>query len=243
MSWGALKAPAFGLAQDALGKGGIVDVGVVDGGAFDASGIADRACVAHRESPLVALFGAPDGAELCLARFSAAVGLFAWTPAQLSGAHGNAGAVHTEIERWQAGVGWRRLDSALFVCGDLFAQSLGRALDVLGVEGDSGQGRQQLGAFLETHQRSDLSHHAQDPRRQRSRRHAEGPVPRAEPATAGGTVIVGALQRQRSEGRLETLAAATGVVGDLAAVTAQGRLLCITVVGVESTLDHARGEL
>lgn len=78
-----------------------------------------------------------------------------------------AGTVHAEIERLgQLCGGGRWLDAVLLIVGDLGAERLRRAFDVLGVEADAGERGEQLGAFLEAHQGSDLGDHVQDARRQ-----------------------------------------------------------------------------
>lgn len=91
--------------------------------------------------------------------------------------------------------------------------------------------------------RADLGDHVQDTRRQGSCDQAQGPIAWAKAAATGGAGVVSALESQRSQDGLETLAAAAAVTSALAAGAWQRRYGAIAAIGVEPALHRPRGEL
>jgi hypothetical protein len=70
-----------------------------------------------------------------------------------------------------------------------------------------------------------------------------GLVPRAESPAAGGAVVVGAFEPQRSQHCLEPLAAATGTTGLFPTRAPAARCSTVGKVGIEPAFDRACGEL
>jgi hypothetical protein len=111
---------------------------------------------------LVPSFGAPDGAQFRLPRLGLAVLLLAGAAFELLVAHGYAGAVHAQVERWRQGLARTRLvDHPLLVLRHLAAQGLRRSLDVLGCHPNAGELPQQLFALCKADPRRDQTRHPQ----------------------------------------------------------------------------------
>jgi hypothetical protein len=126
--------------------------------------------------------------------------------------------------------------------GDFCSQGLAGALDLLGFHADSGQFVEQLAALGEADPRSRLADHARDRRRQGAAPEAQRLVPWTESASAGGAVVVGALERDRAQRRDEGLFPAASVAGlPATSRTGQGRPAVVGEVGVELLLDHQCG--
>ena len=233
------EAAPLGFAAHALGEGGRAGVGVGAGGALDRGRTGDRAGVADGAALGVGGLGAPDHDELGFARLGGPVRLLAGASGRLALAHRHAGAVHAEVHG--RGGGRSRLGRPLLLArGDLAAQGLGGALDVLGAHAHSGQVVQQSAGLRETDQGGGRAAHAGHARGQVGARHAQRAVAREEALPAGGAVVVGALQGQAAQDRLEGLGAAPGVARRLPARARPGRAGVIAAVGVEAEFDGAR---
>ncbi|OGP85360.1 MAG: hypothetical protein A2Y95_02500 [Deltaproteobacteria bacterium RBG_13_65_10] len=125
------------------------------------------------------------------------------------------------------------LNDAALVLGDLAAEPLGRALDLLGVDRDAGQLVHQFAPLGEADHRPDPAHHAGDRGRERGAFQPQGPIAGAKAAAAGLAVIVSALQTKLPERAVERLGVAAAVAGFLSARTRRGRAAVVGAVGVE----------
>ena len=208
----AESAPA-GLALHPQSKVGELVVGVPASGTFDGSGIGGRVRVAGGPDLRIAAFCAPDGAQLGLAGFRGAVGLLARPALQCDGAHGQPGAVHSQVEGRgdvKLGVG---LSDFTLVAGDLLSDGFRVAFHFLGADVHASQLQQQLAAFLKACDRAGKGDHAPQRRRQRAQIQAQAAVARAEALAAGTAMEVGPLKGDLPERGLKDFAAPIHTAG------------------------------
>lgn len=188
----------------------------------------------------VAGFGAPHRAQLHLAGLGRSIGLFARTSAQFFGTHGNGGAIDAQLQRGGQGLLTHWGDIPFLVLGNFDAQRFGGALDLLGIDRNARQFLQQLATFCKADQCSHGRHHPCDGGRQRGIFQAQVLIARAESLTTSGTMIIGALQRQRPQRAGKRLRAPPGIACHLATGAMAVRLQAVAVIGVEPLCDGLR---
>jgi hypothetical protein len=93
-----------------------------------------------------------------------------------------------------------------FVVGDLAAEGFGVPFYLFGVYRDRGQLVEQKAALFKAGPGSHGGHHAQDTGRQAAVTDSQRTIAWAESMAAGGAVIVGSFQPQRSQNRFDGLA-------------------------------------
>ena len=230
-----IEAAASGFTEHAAGKGGGRGVGVAAGDAFDSGIAGDRIGVAHGQAVFVSGLGGPDDTELGFRGFGGAVGLFALASLGFGVAHGDAGAVESEIEGGSL-CGFEFEDLA-FIEGNGLTEGLGKTLHLLGVDVETGEFAQEVAGLGEADPRRAHPGHAQGCGRQRGSFQAKGAVTRTEARVAVLAVIPGALPFHLAQGGGEGLGSAAGVVGHRAARTRLLGSLMVAVVGIEAMGD------
>ena len=111
---------------------------------------------------------------------------------------------------------------------------------MLGAHAHAGPVVQQAAGLREADQGGGRAAHARHARGQVGARHAQRPVAQEEAVAAAGAVVVGALQGQPAQDRLDGLGAAPGVACRLPAGARQGGAGVIAAVGVEALFHGPR---
>jgi len=130
-----------------------------------------------------------------------------------------------------------------FVGSDLTAESLGGALDALGVDAQGGEFVEQCGGLDEADAGCGGADHASDGGRERGVCQAQGTVAREEACLAAGAMVVGPAECDRAECGEDRLVAPAGVASGVAATAGQSGTLPVGAVGVEPFLQGERRDL
>jgi len=152
------------------------------GDAFDGGIAGDGVGVSPGQAVFVSGLGGPDDTELGFTGFGGAVGLFAFAPLGLGRAHGDAGAVESEVE---GGRLWRfEFQDLAFILRDGLSEGLGRTLHLLGVDVETGEFAHEVAGLGEADLCRAHSDHARDSRGQRGAVQTQGAVARTEAGAA-----------------------------------------------------------